>query len=138
MRNASTRLCCKQVYIAFYQLVIKWEVQSIVGRDTLWGWWSWILSRLSNPQEQASKLYPCLATASAPASRFLPCLSSIPDNDELRCARVSRVNPVLCKLLLANCSIAVIVAQTKIPADAEDFKQLRRLFPWEQQAAETR
>jgi hypothetical protein len=31
------------------------------------------------PAEQASKQHPSMASASVPASRFLPCLSSCPD-----------------------------------------------------------
>jgi hypothetical protein len=38
-----------------------------------------VLGSIRKQAEQASKQHPSTASASAPASRFLPCLSSCPD-----------------------------------------------------------
>jgi len=48
--------------------------------------------------EQASKQHPSMASASAPASRFLPCLSPcslVAFDDELLGEHVSETNPFL-------------------------------------------
>lgn len=122
LRKCLQRAGCRQAYIALYQLVVKMGGFSPLWVGTPWSWRSWILSRLGNPQEQASKLYPFMATATAGVSRFLPCLSSSHNNGEQWCGSVS---VFLLKLLLASCFITATVTQTKIPADDEHLKQLR-------------
>jgi hypothetical protein len=43
------------------------------------GWWHPLAGGVHVHREQACKQHPSMASASAPASRFLPCLSSCPD-----------------------------------------------------------
>ena len=63
-------------------------------------------------EEQESNQHHSMAIASAPASRFLPCLNSYPDflGDEQQCGSVSRINPILPRLL---CSPGVLLNVTK-------------------------
>ena len=58
------------------------------------GWWSWVLSKPQGSSQQA-------ASVSAPASRFLLCLSSCLDfSDEWCYGNVSKISPFFSKVLL--------------------------------------
>jgi hypothetical protein len=60
-----------------------------------------VLGSIRKQAEQASKQHLSMASASAPASRFLPCLSSCPDFLQcLGCGRISQMSPFLPNLLL--------------------------------------
>jgi hypothetical protein len=55
-------------------------------------------------EEQASKQHPSIASVSAPASRFLSCLSSYPDFllDRLKDESVSQIYPFLPNLFFGH------------------------------------
>lgn len=79
--NASTRSGCKQTSLQGIFLVLNGSGStSSLGTQhgTPLGWSAWVLydSRLSKLKEQASKQHYSMALALAPASRFLPYLSS--------------------------------------------------------------
>ena len=62
------------------------------------------LGGLASHRKQASKQHPSMASASAPASRFLPCevlvLTSF--DDEHSYGSISQINPFLPNLLLGH------------------------------------
>ena len=60
-----------------------------------------VLGSIRKQAEQASKQHPFLASASAPASRSLPCWSFYPDflYDEQCYRSIHQINPFLPKLL---------------------------------------
>ena len=99
--NDSMRSSCK----ALSQLVIRGQDLVHCGRCHPWagspGFYkkaSWAIQG-----KQFSKQHPSMASALAPASKFLPCVSSSPDfGDEQQYGSVSWINPFLPNLLLGH------------------------------------
>lgn len=74
--NAFLRSSCKGIFLMSDQW---WRAQPIVG-GAIPGRWSWFYKKgWARQGKQAGKQHPSMASTSALASRFLPCLSSWPD-----------------------------------------------------------
>ena len=76
-RNASMRSSCK----ASSQFMVKWGGLFHCGWCHFWAgspWFYWKASWASQGK-QSSKQHPSMTSASAPASKFLPCVSSYTD-----------------------------------------------------------
>lgn len=80
-KNTSTRLTHGQARGTFIC-----SVMDVRGPCSLWfvpplDWWSWVLKKAgwASHEEQANKLQPAMASASALTFRSLPCVSSCTD-----------------------------------------------------------